>query len=77
MAELNSVQAVLEHLGRSEVERLTGRKPQHLTNWKSAGRFPSDTYLVIHQALEAAGCSAPSTLWGIRPPSFESGNDAA
>ena len=54
--------------GTAAVARLTDRKMQHVSNWRAAGRFPADTFLVIGVALTAIGKAAPPTLWGIKEP---------
>lgn len=69
MAELHTFEEVVEELGGvSAVLRLTGRRwPSHVSNWKKAGRFPSDTYLILQEALVKTGATAPPELWGIKP----------
>lgn len=51
--------------GTTAVARLTGRKPQHVTNWRASGRLPSPFFLIMTRALEDHGKSAPPHLWGI------------
>lgn len=60
---------VIEALGGpAATARLTGRKAQHVWNWKNSDRLPAETFLVISSELEALGKSAPPSLWGIAVP---------
>lgn len=54
--------------GTSATARLTGRKPQHVTNWRASGRLPADTFLIVKKELKAIGHDAPPSLWGIKEP---------
>jgi len=65
--QLDTVADVFTALGDNPgVEALTGSKPSAVSMWKKAERFPSNTYLIITDALRAAGKSAPSSLWGMK-----------
>lgn len=57
--------------GNGPVAELTGRKTQHVTNWKDAGRLPANTYLVLKDALARKGYTASPKLWGITPTEQE------
>lgn len=60
---------VIEALGGEDtVKALTNCSNQTLWNWKSFGRFPSDTYVVMNAALAMKGKSAPVSLWRMRRP---------
>lgn len=73
MESLETATAVIDRLGgTTATARLTGRKPQHVTNWRTSGRLPADTFLIMRQALEGRQATAPVGLWGIREPSAES-----
>ena len=73
MESLETATAVIDRLGgTTATARLTGRKPQHVTNWRASGRLPADTFLIMRQALEGCQATAPVGLWGIREPSAES-----
>jgi hypothetical protein len=41
---------------------------QSVSNWRAAGRFPPQTYLVFSAALSAIGKSAPPSLWSMYEP---------
>ena len=69
MRELQTAREVIEALGGAAATRaLTGKTPQHIWNWKSAGRFPAETYLIMSNELGRQGVKAPATLWGIAEP---------
>ncbi len=69
MEHLETARAVIDKLGgTTAVSHLTRRKPQHVTNWKASGRLPPDTFLIMRQALQLAGATAPTALWGIVEP---------
>lgn len=63
---LKTVDAVIDELGGTAVTaKITGRQMQHVSNWRSAGRMPSNTFLILTTALEKKGATAPPDLWGI------------
>ena len=65
---LTSARAVIAAMGgNGPVAALTGRKTQHVTNWKAGGRLPADTYLILTDALAREGYHASPKLWGIDP----------
>lgn len=66
-ARPDSIDGVIEALGGSSaVRKLTGQSPQGLHNWRKAGRFPSDLYVMMTEALHRAGRVADPKLWGQR-----------
>jgi hypothetical protein len=66
--ELISARDIIAIMGGNQaVAALTGRKTQHVTNWKTDGRLPADTYLILTEALAAKGYQASPKLWGITP----------
>lgn len=70
MKALETTEQVVAALGGTAiVARLTGRGLSAASNWRSFDTFPPDTYLVMTAALEAAGCTAPSSLWRMVEPS--------
>jgi hypothetical protein len=74
--ELHTATEVFEALGgNSAVGTLTKSKPSAVSMWKRAGGFPSNTYVVMTEALRAAGKTAPDSLWGMKAAS-ESENAA-
>ena len=68
-SELQTADEVIDALGGTgATARLTGRKAQHVTNWRAAGRLPADTFLILKTELKGRGKTAPPALWGIRQP---------
>lgn len=66
LRELTTAAEVFDALGGvGNVAALTGRKYGAAFNWKSFGKFPADTFVVMQGALEAAECAAPAALWGM------------
>lgn len=64
MSELTTTNEVIEALGGvASVARLTGRKYSAAHNWLSFETFPSDTYVVLIEALRSVGRTAPPSLW--------------
>lgn len=67
--QLNTTTEVIEKLGGSaEVAKITGRKPNAVSNWHSFSHFPPDTYLVMTAALRVRGYEAPNSLWRMVGP---------
>lgn len=67
--ELKTVDDIIEKLGGpTALAKLTGRKAQHVNNWRVAKRLPANTFLVLRKELEARELSAPAELWGITQP---------
>jgi hypothetical protein len=65
--ELTTTRDIIAALdGNQAVAALTGRKTQHVTNWKKDG-FPADTFLILTDALAKLGYRASPKLWGIDP----------
>lgn len=67
--ELQTAGDVIDELGGTgATARLTGRKDQHVSNWRAAGKLPAKTFLILKAELNARGVDAPSSLWGIKDP---------
>lgn len=67
---LTTANDVIDQLGgTTATARLTGRKAQHVTNWRKAKRLPADTFLILSKELEHRGLTAPAEVWGITTPS--------
>lgn len=68
---LETTDAVIEALGVERIRELTGRKSASAVfNWKEngfVGKFPADTFVVLTEALEREGFTAPPALWGMVP----------
>lgn len=67
MADLKDANEIIDALGGTgATARLTGRRyDQAVSNWRSSGRLPADTYLVISNELKKLGLHASPSLWGI------------
>ena len=63
--ELHSAAEVISALGGGNIARLTGRKAQHVWNWKDTGRLPPNTYVILQRAIAEAGYSADPSIWGM------------
>jgi hypothetical protein len=67
--ELQTAGQVIDQLGgTAATARLTGRKDQHVTNWRRSGRLPADTFLIMMAELRDRDCNAAPSLWGIKEP---------
>jgi hypothetical protein len=69
LKELTTASAVIDAVGGTvAAQKLTQRRfMQSISNWRSSGRLPPDTFLIFSEELVARGFRAPSTLWGITP----------
>lgn len=66
---LKSAKTIIAAIGgNGPVAVLTGRKTQHVTNWKHDGRLPASTFLVVSAKLAELGYRASPKLWGITEP---------
>jgi hypothetical protein len=64
-----NVEQVIETLGgAAATASITKRTVQAVSNWKSANRLPSWSYLTLSQKLKSKGFKAPPSLWGIKEP---------
>lgn len=67
MEKLITTAAIIDALGGSTaVAQLTGALPTAVANWKAAGVFPSNTFILIKSELLRHGCTAPDELWSMR-----------
>lgn len=73
----NSVAKIVEvydaHHGRGAFRGLIStaenpRTKQQVSNYKTSGRLPPDTFLIVGEALKTLGYVAPPSLWGIVQP---------
>lgn len=51
--------------GTAATARLTGRRDQHVSNWRAAGKLPAKTFLILKGELKSRGLQAAPELWGI------------
>lgn len=69
MLEISSTSEVMDALGgNGAVAELTGSKNKAVWNWRGSETFPSNTYVVMTEALRAIGKTAPASLWGMKQP---------
>ena len=69
MDELHTTSDVINELGGLKaVAKLTGTNNKAAWNWRSFDSFPSNTYLVMIEALRERGKTAPASLWSMRAP---------
>lgn len=63
---LQTVGEVIDALGGTDaVKALTGAKwEQSVSGWRTNNRFPAKTHKLLTTLLEAAGFTAPDSLWG-------------
>lgn len=61
------VDAVIRYLGGTNaVADMLDVVPSAVSNWRSAGRFPSHTYVLMASHLRGMGARAtPGYLWGM------------
>lgn len=72
LENLDTFSEVMDALGGNQgVGELTGAKPSTLSMWRKANGFPSNTYVVITDALRALGKTAPASLWGMKAATSE------
>jgi len=69
MTNIASVEDVIDALnGNVAVAEITSASLTAVYNWRAAGKFPADTYLLIQDELRARGRVAPDHLWPMRQP---------
>jgi hypothetical protein len=68
MKALRTANDVIDALGDTNdaVSRLLGVKYNTVTNWRTFGHFPADTYCLIQRELELRDMVAPPSLWKMR-----------
>ena len=78
MDQLSTTREVMDVLGgTSAVAKLTGRTYAAAFNWLDFKTFPTNTYLVMTDALAAKGKTAPASLWGMVEPAQSEQESAA
>lgn len=66
---LDNVDAVIDAVGgTAAAARLTSKKLQHISNWRSEGRIAHSTFLLFKDELRKRRLKAPPALWGITQP---------
>lgn len=72
METLETTGAVIDELGgNATVADRMKVKPKTVWHWRDTGVFPSNTYIVITEALQAVGKTAPASLWAMKSASPE------
>ena len=52
--------------GNNAVSELAHVKPKTVWHWRNIGAFPSNTFLLITEALARSGKAADYSLWGMK-----------
>ena len=66
LSPLETAEQVIEKLGGlNAVEALTAARYKSVSQWKTSGKFPARTFLVMTKALRDRGFKAPVALWGM------------
>jgi len=74
---LETASAVINRLeGPTKAARLIGCTAAAVSNWRKAGVFPSDKYVLMQDLLASRGFSAPASLWQMTPRPSEQGHVA-
>jgi hypothetical protein len=64
--ELKTVDDVIDELGgTSATAKLTGRKSQHVSNWRREKRLAKNTIVILQAHLHSRQLYAAPELWGI------------
>ena len=66
--ECRTVASVIDAIVRERVQRVTKRRSNNLTNWKAAGFFPPEFFLVLQAELRRVNCRARPGLWRMVEP---------
>lgn len=67
MQKLFTTAEIIDALGNNvQAAKLLGVKYNSVTNWRTFGHFPPDTYVMIQKELELRGYKAPASLWKMR-----------
>ncbi len=65
---LETTEQIFDALGIEAIMTLTGGKYPAVHCYKSSGKFPPKTYVVLKAALSAIGADAPDSLWQMIEP---------
>lgn len=66
MRTLHTSGEVIDALGgTAKVARLLGRRMTVVSNWRTSGGFPANTYLAFREALGRIQAEAPAELWSM------------
>lgn len=66
MRTLTTSGQVIDALGgTAELAKALGRKMTVISNWRTGGSFPANTYLALTAMLAKIECRAPAHLWNM------------
>jgi hypothetical protein len=69
MAELETASDVIDALGgTTAVSKLTGASLSTVSNWRTFGKFPANTFVTLKAALTIQDATAPDRLWSMKRP---------
>ena len=67
MQVLKTTGDIIDALGNNvQAAKLLGVKYNSVTNWRTFGHFPPDTYVMIQKELRLRDLAAPPRLWKMR-----------
>lgn len=65
---LTTAGSVIDAIGSKRLQAITGKRSNNLWNWRTAGCFPPETFVVIQDELARIECAAPPRLWKMIAP---------
>lgn len=70
--DLQTAGEVIDALGgTTATAEITGRKAQHVSNWRASHRLPANTFFILRDELAKAGKTARPELWGFSKSDLE------
>jgi hypothetical protein len=71
MRTLTTTNEIIDALGgNGPVALITSTTAKAVSNWRGQETFPSNTYLVLQDALSLQNLTAPDELWAMRTTAF-------
>lgn len=69
MQNLTTTGEVIDALGGNAVvaEMTKAKNKNVIYNWRAAGKFPANTYILFQSELRHRNLTAPDRLWAMRP----------
>lgn len=66
MHTLSTTGQVIDALGGTAgLAKALGRRMTVISNWRTCGSFPANTYLALTAMLARSGANAPAHLWNM------------